>query len=45
MSRFEPRPRKYDRGVAVEAQPRLDAGNLRADFPILTQEIHGKPLA
>jgi cysteine desulfurase/selenocysteine lyase len=31
--------------VAVEAQPRLDARKLRADFPILAQEINGKPLA
>jgi cysteine desulfurase / selenocysteine lyase len=31
--------------VAVEAQPRLDAQKLRADFPILAQEINGKPLA
>jgi cysteine desulfurase / selenocysteine lyase len=31
--------------VAVEAHPRLDAQKLRADFPILAQEINGKPLA
>ena len=29
----------------MEAQPRLDARKLRADFPILAQEINGKPLA
>jgi cysteine desulfurase/selenocysteine lyase len=31
--------------VAVTAQAKLDARRLRADFPILAQEIHGKPLA
>jgi cysteine desulfurase/selenocysteine lyase len=31
--------------MAVTAQPRLNAHLLRADFPILAQEIHGKPLA
>jgi cysteine desulfurase/selenocysteine lyase len=31
--------------VAVTAQTRLDAGKLRADFPIFEQEIRGKPLA
>jgi cysteine desulfurase/selenocysteine lyase len=31
--------------MAVTAQPRLNAHSLRADFPILAQEIHGKPLA
>ena len=31
--------------MAVSAHPRLDASKLRADFPILSQEIHGKPLA
>jgi cysteine desulfurase / selenocysteine lyase len=31
--------------VAVETHPRLDAQKLRADFPILAQEINGKPLA
>jgi cysteine desulfurase/selenocysteine lyase len=31
--------------VAVTAQAKLDARSLRADFPILAQEIHGKPLA
>jgi cysteine desulfurase / selenocysteine lyase len=31
--------------VAVHAQAKLDARKLRADFPILEQEIHGKPLA
>jgi cysteine desulfurase/selenocysteine lyase len=31
--------------MAVSAQAGLDASKLRADFPILTQEIHGKPLA
>jgi cysteine desulfurase / selenocysteine lyase len=31
--------------VAVKADPRLDARALRADFPILAQEINGKPLA
>jgi cysteine desulfurase/selenocysteine lyase len=31
--------------MAVEAQSRLDAQRLRADFPIFEQEIHGKPLA
>jgi cysteine desulfurase / selenocysteine lyase len=31
--------------VAVHAQAKLDAPKLRADFPILEQEIHGKPLA
>jgi cysteine desulfurase/selenocysteine lyase len=31
--------------VAVHAQMKLDARKLRGDFPILEQEIHGKPLA
>jgi cysteine desulfurase/selenocysteine lyase len=31
--------------VAVTAKPKLDARKLRADFPILEQLIHGKPLA
>jgi cysteine desulfurase/selenocysteine lyase len=31
--------------MAVEAQSRVDARRLRADFPIFEQEIHGKPLA
>jgi cysteine desulfurase / selenocysteine lyase len=31
--------------MAVTAEPKLDAHKLRADFPILEQEIHGKPLA
>ena len=31
--------------MAVHAQAKLDAPKLRADFPILEQEIHGKPLA
>jgi len=31
--------------VAVTAEPTLDAQKLRADFPILQQEINGKPLA
>jgi cysteine desulfurase/selenocysteine lyase len=31
--------------VAVHTQAKLDARKLRADFPILEQEIHGKPLA
>jgi cysteine desulfurase/selenocysteine lyase len=31
--------------VAVEARETLDARKLRADFPILHQEINGKPLA
>jgi cysteine desulfurase/selenocysteine lyase len=31
--------------VAVEARETLDARKLRADFPILQQEINGKPLA
>jgi cysteine desulfurase / selenocysteine lyase len=31
--------------VAVGAQVKLDARALRADFPILAQEINGKPLA
>jgi cysteine desulfurase/selenocysteine lyase len=31
--------------MAVRAYSRLDARALRADFPILAQEIHGKPLA
>jgi cysteine desulfurase / selenocysteine lyase len=31
--------------VAVTADARLDPRTLRADFPILAQEIHGKPLA
>jgi cysteine desulfurase/selenocysteine lyase len=31
--------------VAVTAEAKLDARKLRADFPILAQEIHGKPLA
>jgi cysteine desulfurase / selenocysteine lyase len=36
---------EYDSPVAVTAQAKLDARRLRADFPILAQEIHGKPLA
>src|SRR6266536_2908285 len=38
---------RYDRSMAVEAKPmpKLDAHALRADFPILEQEFHGKPLA
>jgi cysteine desulfurase/selenocysteine lyase len=31
--------------VAVTSQAKLDARKLRADFPILAQKIHGKPLA
>jgi cysteine desulfurase / selenocysteine lyase len=31
--------------VTVTAQAKLDARRLRGDFPILDQEIHGKPLA
>jgi cysteine desulfurase / selenocysteine lyase len=31
--------------VAVTAQPRLDSQELRADFPIFEQLIHGKPLS
>jgi cysteine desulfurase/selenocysteine lyase len=31
--------------VTVTAQAKLDARRLRGDFPILEQEIHGKPLA
>ena len=31
--------------MAVEARATLDAQKLRADFPILQQEINGKPLA
>jgi cysteine desulfurase/selenocysteine lyase len=31
--------------VVVSAKAKLDARKLRADFPILAQEIHGKPLA
>ena len=31
--------------VAVTAQKKLDAGKLRADFPIFEQQIRGKPLA
>ena len=31
--------------MAVEARTKLDAQKLRADFPILQQEINGKPLA
>jgi cysteine desulfurase / selenocysteine lyase len=31
--------------MAVTAEAKLDARKLRADFPILAQEIHGKPLA
>jgi cysteine desulfurase/selenocysteine lyase len=31
--------------VTVTAQAKLDARKLRVDFPILKQEIHGKPLA
>jgi cysteine desulfurase / selenocysteine lyase len=34
----------YDEGVAV-THAKLDAKALRADFPILAQEINGKPLA
>jgi cysteine desulfurase / selenocysteine lyase len=31
--------------VVVSAEAKLDARKLRADFPILEQQIHGKPLA
>ncbi len=31
--------------MVVHAQPKLDARKLRGDFPILEQQIHGKPLA
>jgi len=31
--------------VAVHTQAKLDARKLRGDFPILEQQIHGKPLA
>jgi cysteine desulfurase / selenocysteine lyase len=31
--------------VAVTTEPKLDAHKLRADFPVLQQLIHGKPLA
>ena len=31
--------------MAVQTQAKLDARKLRSDFPILEQEIHGKPLA
>ena len=31
--------------MAVTSPPKLDARKLRGDFPILEQEIHGKPLA
>jgi cysteine desulfurase / selenocysteine lyase len=30
--------------TAIAAPPRLDIARLRADFPILAQEVHGKPL-
>ena len=33
------------RRMAVQAQPALDAPELRADFPIFEQTFHGKPLA
>src|SRR4030095_8581921 len=36
---------RYDGSVAVGADMKLDAHALRADFPILAQEINGKPLA
>jgi cysteine desulfurase/selenocysteine lyase len=35
----------YDGRMAVGADLKLDARALRADFPILAQEINGKPLA
>src|SRR5215210_5695300 len=35
----------YDGTVAVGADLKLDAHAVRADFPILAQEINGKPLA
>ena len=31
--------------MAVTAKPKLDARQLRADFPVFEQEIHGKPLS
>jgi cysteine desulfurase/selenocysteine lyase len=31
--------------MAVQAQPKLDARKLRADFPIFEQMFHGRPLA
>ena len=39
------RARRYDRSMAVSAQPKLDAQRVRADFPIFEHPIHGKPLA
>jgi cysteine desulfurase/selenocysteine lyase len=36
---------RYDGVVAVTTQAKLDAPKLRTDFPIFTQQIHGKPLA
>jgi cysteine desulfurase/selenocysteine lyase len=36
---------EYHRYVAVTARQKLDATKVRADFPILEQEMHGKPLA
>jgi cysteine desulfurase/selenocysteine lyase len=36
---------RYDSRVAVTAHSTLDAQQLRADFPIFEQKIHGKPLA
>ena len=43
--RSRPEARRYDRSMAVTAQPKLDAERLRADFPIFEHPIHGKPLA
>ena len=31
--------------MAVEAQPKLDAERLRADFPVFERQVHGRPLA
>src|SRR3954452_21349345 len=36
---------RYDALVAVTAPRKLDAQQLRGDFPIFEQLIHGKPLA
>jgi cysteine desulfurase/selenocysteine lyase len=39
------RPEALAEPTASTATPRLDVTSLRADFPALHQEIHGKPLA
>lgn len=36
--------RQMKAGILAGTGPSLDVGRLRADFPILFREVHGKPL-